>query len=62
MSGHETAKDSSMQDADCRIIKVNACVAGKRMPPPGWTKADPKVKSAFPLQLSRRDESAYHST
>lgn len=51
--------------SECNVLiaeslEVNACVVGKRMPPPGWTKADPNVKAASPLQLSRHGESTYH--
>ena len=52
---------------ECKVLiaessEVNACVAANRMPPPGWTKRDPNVKAASPLQLSRREESTYHWT
>ena len=40
-------------------MEVNAYVAAKRMPPPGWTKPDPNVQAASPLQLRRRGESTY---
>lgn len=60
VSEHEAAMDSRMQNADCRMIEVNACVAGERMPPPGWTTTDPNVEAASPLQLSRREEGRCH--